>query len=89
MHAKCTLNKQSVCRVILDPGSTHSLVEEACVVRLGLKESKVQLPGIESANGQQEPVHALGAPIRLSVEGVWEIPVIMHSTGCPLQIADM
>ena len=71
VHAKCTLNEQSVRRVILDPGSTHSLVKEAWPVRLGLRESRVQLPGIELANGQQEPVRALGAPIRVSVEGVF------------------
>ena len=70
VHAKCTLNGQRVHRVILDPGSTHSLVEEGCAVRLGLRESRVNLPGIELANGQREPVHALGAPIRVSVEGV-------------------
>ena len=70
VHAKCNMNEQSVRRVILDPGSTHSLDEEACAVRLGLRESRVQLPGIELASGQREPVRALGAPIRVSVEGV-------------------
>ena len=69
VHATCTVNEQSVRRVILDPGSMHSLVEEACAVRLGLRESRVQLPRIELANGQREPVQALGAPIRVSVEG--------------------
>ena len=52
VHAKCTLNEQSVRGVIPDPGSTHSLVEKACAVRLGLRESRVQLPGNEHANGQ-------------------------------------
>ena len=35
VHTKCTLNEQSVDRVILDPGSTHSLVQEACTMRWG------------------------------------------------------
>ena len=48
---KCTLNGQRVHRVILDLGSTHSLVEEACIARVGLRDSRVHLPGIELANG--------------------------------------
>ena len=32
VHVKCTLNGQCVHRVILDPGSTHLLVKEACTM---------------------------------------------------------
>ena len=71
VEVKCTLNKQSVRQVILDLGSMHSLVQKACIVKLGLRESRVQLPKIELANTQREPIRALGAPIRVLVEGVF------------------
>ena len=68
-HASCTVNGLGVRRVILDPGSSHSLIDRACVDRLRLRIAG-KLPGIELANGQTAPVYRLNEEVTVEVHGV-------------------
>ncbi|MCG8453172.1 MAG: retropepsin-like domain-containing protein, partial [Spirochaetales bacterium] len=69
-HAKCRLAGRTVNRVILDPGSSHTLVDRACVDKLGLRIRTQRLPEIELANGQMEKVYELEGEVQAEVEGI-------------------
>ena len=69
-HAKCRLAGRTVYHVILDPSSSDTLIDRACVDKLGLRIKTQGLPEIELANGQLGKVYEFDGEVQAEVEGI-------------------
>ena len=69
VHAQCAINGLHLRRVILDPGSSHLLIDRTCVYRLRLSITG-KLPGIKFANRQTAPVYCLAGDVTVEINGV-------------------